>query len=353
MTKLKTKFFISSLLLFFFVAISAFFYFWSWLNTEQNIPVNQQQHMIEKGSNIYREAKKLQVNGVLRWPRVWIYYARFKKLNDLKAGEYQLNKSETPLSLLGQLTSGKTIKYSVTLIEGHRFTDFINTLHSHEAVFKTLEPSLKATDSAKLNFDVSHLEGWFFPDTYTFSRGDTDLSILERAHAKMRLVLEQEWEERSENLPYKSSYEALIMASIIEKETGVPYERPDISGVFVRRLEKGMKLQTDPTIIYGMGEDYKGNIRRKDLREATPYNTYVINGLPPTPIAMPGREAIRAALNPKEGSALFFVAKGDGTHQFSTTYQDHNAAVNKYQKIRVKNYQSKPPKSTAKSIPPK
>ena len=332
----------------------ATFYFWNWLNTSQNIHSEQQVYLVEKGSNIYREAEKLHELGVLRWPKVWVYFARYQKMDNIKAGEYRLQDSETPVSLLNTLIEGKTIQYSVTLVEGQSFKEFLSILHSDDRLEKTLAENSKASEPAELylegflgkKIDVQHFEGWFFPDTYQFSRGDTDYSILQRAYNKMRLVLDEEWETRSKNLPYKTPYEALIMASIIEKETGVPHEREDISGVFVRRLNKGMKLQTDPTIIYGMGDAYKGNITRRNLREATPYNTYVIKGLPPTPIAMPGREAIHAALHPKKGESLFFVAKGDGTHQFSATLNDHNNAVNKYQKVRVKNYRSSPVKKS-------
>jgi UPF0755 protein len=182
----------------------------------------------------------------------------------------------------------------------------------------------------------------FLADTYQFHRGMSDVDLLKRAHALLQTELDTAWRERAKELPYKSAYEALIMASIVEKETALSSERPTIAGVFVQRLQKGMKLQTDPTVIYGMGDRYKGNIRRADLRRPTPYNTYTNAGLPPTPIAMVGREAIRAALHPDQSKWLYFVAKGDGSHQFSATLEAHNRAVKQYQLKRRSDYRSSP-----------
>lgn len=192
-----------------------------------------------------------------------------------------------------------------------------------------------------------HPEGRFFPDTYNFVRGQSDLDILRQANQRLQQVLAEEWAERADDLPYKNSDEALIMASIIEKETGVAHEREEISGVFNRRLKIGMLLQTDPTVIYGMGDNYTGKITRADLRRPTPYNTYVIAGLPPTPIAMVGREAIYAALHPKAGKSLYFVARGDGSHVFSNTLAEHNKAVREYQIKRRADYRSSPAPAVA------
>ena len=183
----------------------------------------------------------------------------------------------------------------------------------------------------------------FYPDTYQFTAGDSDLDILIRAHKIMRGTLHSQWQRREKNLPYKSAYDALIIASIVEKETGAAFERKQISGVFVRRIKEKMRLQTDPTVIYGMGDNYNGNLTRKDLRTYTPYNTYMINSMPPTPIAMPGELAINAALHPQKGKSLYFVAKGDGTHKFSNSLVEHLAAVKKFQLKRRKNYKSSPP----------
>ena len=183
----------------------------------------------------------------------------------------------------------------------------------------------------RIGIEDDNPEGWLFPDTYLFDRGTSDVEILSRAHRRMREVLDEEWAKREQGLPLETPYQALTLASIVEKETGLASERPQIAGVFVRRLQKGMKLQTDPTVIYGMGDDFDGNIRREDLTRPTPYNTYVIQGLPPTPIALPGREAINAVLHPADGDALYFVARGDGSHHFSATLDEHNCAVRHYQ----------------------
>ena len=192
-------------------------------------------------------------------------------------------------------------------------------------------------------------EGRFFPDTYRFVRGMTDVELLQQAYMRLDEVLAKEWAERSTDLPYRDPYQALIMASLVEKETGIPQERGQIAGVFVRRMRLGMMLQTDPTVIYGMGERYNGKITRADLREPTPYNTYTMTGLPPTPIAMVGREAIHAALNPSNGTSLYFVARGDGSHVFSDDLDDHNSAVREFQLKRRSDYRSSPaPQQEAK-----
>jgi UPF0755 protein len=194
-----------------------------------------------------------------------------------------------------------------------------------------------------LALPVGNLEGRIFPDTYSFSRNTSDVEILRNGYHKMVALLSEEWEQRAADLPYKTPYEALIMASIIERETGHHSEREQIAGVFVRRLQQGMKLQTDPTVIYGMGDDYKGKIGRKNLLQPSAYNTYVIDGLPPTPIALPSAASIHAALHPAGGNALYFVAKGDGTSEFSDTLAEHNAAVRRYQLQRRKDYRAAPP----------
>jgi UPF0755 protein len=230
----------------------------------------------------------------------------------------------------------------VTLIEGATVKEMLASLADHETLEKTLSATDAITLSTELGLNVDSTEGLFLAETYYFERGATDRELLLRAHRQLNELLEKHWQNRDVNLPLKSSYEALILASIIEKETGLSSERGQISGVFVRRLNRGMRLQTDPTVIYGLGERYQGNLTRKHLKESTPYNTYRIPALPPTPIALVGEEAIVAALNPEPGKSLYFVAKGDGSHQFSDTLEQHNRAVREYQLKRRKDYRSTP-----------
>ena len=301
---------------------------------------------VNKGDSLSKLAYKLEHEGILSSARLFILYARAVDKTKLEIGEYLLVKGSSREHLIHLLQSRDVISYKVTLVEGKTLNDFITALHNNPKIIAKLA---KGSDTnnvlQQLSVDVEHPEGWFFPDTYQFVSGTSDVDILQQAYQRMQLVLADEWKNKAKNLPYKTAYEALIMASIIEKETGVAYERAEIAGVFTRRLKKGMRLQTDPTIIYGLGSDYNGNIRRKHLTQYTPYNTYMINGLPPTPIAMPGREAIHAALHPKSGKALYFVAKGDGSHYFSATLAEHNKAVVQYQiNKRRKKYQSSPQK---------
>ncbi len=230
------------------------------------------------------------------------------------------------------MIKGEVVQHSLTIIEGWNFRQMLAAMHAHEHLEHTLRGLSDEEIIAKLELPYPHPEGLFMPDTYRFTRGTTDLEFLHRAHRALMQTLDQAWAERAEGLPLKTPYEALILASIIEKETGIAEERPDIAGVFIRRLNKGMRLQTDPTVIYGMGENYKGNIRRRDLRTDTPYNTYTRHGLTPTPIALASAAAIHAAVNPAAGETLFFVATGsEGRHYFSKTLEEHNQAVYRYQ----------------------
>jgi len=333
----------------FLMLAAALYTVWHWLNTPQTVPSEASVYVIEKGETLYRVAADLRELGMIRWPRIWVYYARFMALQNIRAGEYSLAEKESPLSLLAKFQTGEHIQYQITLVEGHTLKEFLATLHSHKKIRQEIVDMSYASIVSLLSLKVAHPEGYFFPDTYQFMRGDSDKDILLRAHQRMNEILTAEWSNKEKNLPYARPYEALIMASIVEKETGAAFERKQIAGVFVRRLQQGMRLQTDPTVIYGMGENYKGNITRKDLKTPTPYNTYTIKGLPPTPIANPGRAAIHAALNPAYGKALYFVAKGDGTHSFSGTLEEHERAVRKYQKKRRADYRSSP--KTEKVLP--
>ncbi|MCX7096894.1 MAG: endolytic transglycosylase MltG [Methylococcales bacterium] len=260
-----------------------------------------------------------------------------RAVKKLKTGEYELAPGLTQPEILALFVQGKTKKYAITIPEGWNLRELLGDLGKSPAITHTIH-SEAGTETAFLGrfcesgLEPCNPEGMFFPDTYFFEKHTTDIALLKRAYDKMQLVLQQEWQQKADFLPFKTPYEALIMASIVEKETGVAAERPMIAGVFVRRLQAGMLLQTDPTVIYGMGESYLGNISHKDLRTATAYNTYIIKGLPPTPIAMPGREAIKAVLHPDSGNALYFVARGDGTHVFSATLKDHNLAVDSFQR---------------------
>lgn len=286
---------------------------------------------------------QLEQQGVLHgafWLRLsWRLQGHIQPLH---SGEYELTPGMNVTQLLEKWRSGDVLQYRVTLVEGWNFRQVRAALAQQDKLQQTLgdvsdSELMRTLDQANL-----HPEGRFFPDTYNFTRGQSDLDILRQANQRLQKVLAEEWAQRAEDLPYRNPDEALIMASIIEKETGVAREREEIAGVFMRRLAIGMLLQTDPTVIYGMGERYTGKITRADLRKPTAYNTYVISGLPPTPIAMVGREAIYAALHPKAGKSLYFVARGDGSHVFSNTLAEHNKAVREYQIKRRADYRSSP-----------
>ncbi len=261
----------------------------------------------------------------------------------LKAGEYRLPAGSQLIDALTILASGKVVQHKLTIIEGWTFTEMMAVIRANEVLQKTLDDATDEDIMKAIGRGDTHPEGYFLPDTYAFPRGTTDVQFLRRANRALEATLDKAWQGREEGLPYSESYEALIMASIVEKETAAVAERPIIAGVFVRRLKLGMRLQTDPTVIYGMGDAYAGNLRRKDLRTDTPYNSYTRKGLPPTPIALASVAAIRAALHPATGRSLYFVAKGNGEHQFSATLEQHNKAVRRYQiRRRSKNYRSTP-----------
>ncbi len=286
---------------------------------------------------------RLEDEGVLDgafWLRLyWRFNLDGKALH---SGEYRLTPGQTGRDLLDLWRRGEVVQYSLTLVEGWSFLQLRAALASQERLEQTLASLDDAAVMQRLGLEGQHPEGRFFPDTYRYVRGMRDIDLLRQAHERLTRVLDEEWGQRAEGLPYREPYQALIMASLVEKETGVAEEREAIAGLFIRRLRLGMLLQTDPAVIFGLGERYAGNLTRAHLREPTPYNTYLNPGLPPTPIAMVGREAIHAALHPAAGDSLYFVARGDGTHVFSRTLDEHNRAVREFQLKRRGDYRSSP-----------
>jgi len=288
---------------------------------------------IEKGDSLNRIIDKLVAQKLAVKP-FWfkVIVLQGNALKKLKTGEYELTSGLTVPQIVALFVQGKTKQHAITFPEGWSFKEIRHELEKNPNLEHNLNGVGFQSVMSKLKSDAQSPEGLFFPDTYFFEKHTSDLSLLKRAYDKMQQVLQQEWLNKAEDLPFKTPYEALTLASIVEKETGAAAERPLIAGVFIRRLEQNMLLQTDPTVIYGMGEAYQGDIKSKDLITATPYNTYVTSGLPPTPIAMPGREALNAVLHPEKGDSLYFVARGDGTHVFSATLKDHNMAVDEFQR---------------------
>lgn len=290
---------------------------------------------VQRGANLSRISRAIHQQGLSDLPSFYLdIYGRLQgNAHLIKAGEYRIRPGSTLPELLAQFIEGRVVQYPLTIVEGTTSQQLFEMLAEHPKIRQTLDPLTSEAVMAALGKpEDTHPEGWFLPETYHFPAETSDVQFLKRAHRSMMSTLNELWEQRADNLPYTTPYEALIMASIIEKESGVPDERPQIAGVFVRRLEKRMRLQTDPTVIYGMGDRYDGVIRRSDLTTDTPYNTYTRFGLPPTPIALASRESIEAALNPADGDALYFVATGeaDGRHTFSATLEEHNRAVRVY-----------------------
>jgi len=289
---------------------------------------------IAKGDSFRQVLHKLRDQHLFMKP-LWfkVIAVRKQAVQKIKTGEYELPTGATIPDILALLVSGKSKQYSITFPEGRNFKEMLQVMEKNPQLEHTLQGMSNEALMAKLGASEKHPEGLFFPDTYYFDKSTTDVALLKRAYDKMQLVLQQEWFNKAEHLPFNTPYQALILASIVEKETAAKAERAQIAGVFSRRLTQGMMLQTDPTVIYGMGDSYQGNIRSQDLHTETPYNTYKIKGLPPTPIAMAGREAIHAALHPDQSNnSVYFVSRGDGTHVFSTTLDEHNQAVNKFQR---------------------
>jgi UPF0755 protein len=321
------------------------------IHTALNQPLNVAQEAlldVPKGTTPTRTFYRLEADGVIKdafWLRV---YWRFNlPRQPLHSGEYRMQPGMTVDDLIDLWKRGEMVQYSLTLVEGWNFHQVRAALAKAEKLEKTLDGLSDSDVMDKLGHKGVFPEGRFFPDTYRFVRGMTDVELLKKAYDRLDEVLAAEWAQRAADVPYTDPYQALIMASLVEKETGVPQERGQIAGVFVRRLGLGMLLQTDPTVIYGLGDRYNGKLTRAHLKESTPYNTYMIAGLPPTPIAMVGREAIHAALNPVAGNSLYFVARGDGSHVFSDDLDAHNSAVREFQLKRRADYRSSPAPVTA------
>ena len=298
--------------------------------------ISSQLLTIKPGSSISSFSQQLVNDGLIE-NRFWLrnYGRMFPQKAMIKAGTYSIDANTNILSLLAQVVEGKEHQFKVTFIEGTRFSDALIALKVHPHIRQSISNNTLSQITEKMGFTSlinGNPEGWLFPDTYAFTAGTSDLSLLKRAYKKMQVKLAYQWQRRGSGLPYETPYEALIMASIIEKETSYLPEQSLISGVFVNRLNNNMRLQTDPTVIYGLGERYKGDITRAHLREKTAYNTYRINGLPPTPIAMVGLSALTATLNPEQSDYYYFVSQGNGQHTFSETLKEHNQAVRAYLK---------------------
>ncbi|EIJ42872.1 hypothetical protein BegalDRAFT_2006 [Beggiatoa alba B18LD] len=335
--RLRKIFSIFLLLIFIFLLLACAGAYWLYTyRLTAPLPTSEDwQYTIPTGTSLNTIAEDLNRQGQLDTLTAfaWVYLARLeKKAQQIKAGEYAIPAGTSPQGLLTIFTSGKTIQYSLTIPEGINFRELIIAVQAHPKIKHTL----KNLDAASVMQAIGikheqYPEGLFYPDTYNFPANTTDVAFLQRAYQLMATELETAWQQRVDNLPLKTPYEALTLASIVEKETGVASERAQIAGVFIRRLQKGMRLQTDPTVIYALGEAYDGNIRSKDLEVDSPYNTYRYTGLPPTPIALPSKAALQAAVNPDKGDSLYFVAKGDGSHYFSATQTEHSCAVIQYQ----------------------
>lgn len=297
-----------------------------------DLPHTPYEFTVRQGMGLKAVGHQLSEAGVLAESQsLWILGRVLGKAAVIRAGAYRVETGVTPAMLLDKLARGDVVLTEARFVEGTTLRQWLDLLARNPQVRQTLAGKSEADLRALVGTGDESVEGWLFPDTYRFSPGSSDLEILRRAHAAMQRRLAQAWAERDPGLPLSSPYEALILASIIEKETAVAAERPLVASVFVNRLRIGMRLQTDPSVIYGMGERFDGNIRKGDLTADTPWNTYTRAGLPPTPIAMPGADSLRAAVRPAHTQYLYFVSRGDGTHEFSRSLEEHNRAVARYQ----------------------
>ena len=326
------RLFLTLFALFFAAAITVAGWFYFYANNPLPLPQKPFEFTVKQGSSLRGLSRQLTDTGLLPEAQsFWLLGRTMDQATGIQAGTYRLTESITPLALLKKLNDGDVVTMGLTFVEGITFAEMRAQLESAKELKITLKGLSNNDVLKKIGAAESNPEGLFFPDTYRFSAGTTDLELLKKSYRMMQQKLALAWQQRDTGLPYKVPYEALIMASIIEKETGKAEERPLIGSVFTNRLKIPMRLQTDPTVIYGMGQRFDGNIRRRDLTTDTPYNTYTRDGLPPTPIAMPGWGALLAAVKPAQSDKLYFVAKGDGSHFFSRSLDEHNRAVAKYQ----------------------
>lgn len=296
----------------------------------QGAPV---QFSIASGSSLTSAARRMGAAGVLHYPKAFVVLGRMLgRAGKIKAGSYEFEPGLTRYALLQKITRGDVTLMAITFAEGASFRQMRKLLDEHPKLRHDTAALQDAQILERLSIDEASPEGWFFPNTYHFSEGTSDLVVLRRAHRLMQHHLVQQWEVRADGLPLATPYQALILASIVEKETGRSEDRPLIAAVFINRLRRGMLLQADPTVIYGLGESFDGNLRKRDLAMDTPFNTYTRTGLPPTPIAMPGLPSLAAVLNPPDSDVLYFVSRGDGSSHFSRTWGEHDRAVTKYQR---------------------
>jgi UPF0755 protein len=314
------------------LAAAAGGWLWYFSATPRALPSTPYEFRVPSGASLKTIARGLAADGVLpEGQTFWILGRLLGRATSVQAGTYRLDAPLTPVELLDKLARGDVVMVEILFVEGTTWRQWLAQLARHPQVRQTLTGKTEAEVRTLFGLGEQSPEGWFFPDTYRFTPGSADVDILKRAHAAMKKRLAEAWAARDPALPLKTPYEALILASIVEKETGQAAERPAIASVFANRLRVGMRLQTDPTVIYGIGEKYDGNIRKRDLTTDTPWNTYTRDGLPPTPIAMPGAGSLRAVANPADTKFLYFVGKGNGTHEFSRSLEEHNRAVAKYQ----------------------
>lgn len=311
------------------------FLYYRWANTPVFLSTSPIQVSIPTGASLRTAIAELQASGVriASWPTTLLVKYRGVETK-IKAGYYEIHAGVTPIALLDKLVRGDVMRVDAVIPEGWTFSQIRSRLDAHSGLRHDTVRMSDTEIMKALGAPEKHPEGLFFPDTYHADKGSSDLKLLAKAYKAMQQQLAEAWAARSPSLPLKDPYQALILASIIEKETGLPSDRPYVASVFINRLSRGMRLQTDPTVIYGIGASFDGNLRKRDLRKDTPYNTYSRAGLPPTPIAMPGRASLLAAVRPATSDALYFVARGDGSSEFSKTLSAHNRAVNRYQRGR-------------------